>query len=61
MEDKKICELIHKVDGHIPHFSDTHLDGRVCDCRRMIYFKEECGCPGNPWQLRSKPNENFTN
>lgn len=59
--DKELpCRDIHRIDGYIPQSEDLHLDGRVCDCGRMTYRKEYCGCPNNGgYQLRSDINPNY--
>lgn len=58
MEEIK-CKEAHMVDGVVPQERDNHLDGRTCDCQRMIFISEPCGCSdGGGYKLRSKPNEN---
>lgn len=58
METETKCQYAHKVDGVVPGILDIHLDGRSCDCGRVKFVAEDCGCPSNPHkELRSKPNE----
>lgn len=60
MTDEIKCRESHKVDGHIPSPLDLHLDGRTCDCGRILFQKEPCGCIGNPHdELKSKENPNY--
>ncbi len=58
MEEEK-CQGIHRIDGQVPQEQDIQYDGRNCDCGRLTYFLEPCGCPDKKdYSLRSKPNEN---
>lgn len=57
-KEEKPCRAGHTVDGKVPMLHHIHLDQRTCDCGRMIYYKEKCGCSSNPhYELKSKPNE----
>lgn len=52
------CLYVHRVDGIVPDKLDLQYAGRVCDCGRVVFYAEPCGCPGNPHdEIRSKPNE----
>ena len=56
------CREAHKIDGIIPQKTDLHFDGRTCDCGKIIFYKERCGCPANvtpTYDLKSKPNPNY--
>ena len=59
-EEKKICTPYHTVNGVVPEKSDLHFDNVVCDCNRVVFYSERCGCPANvtpTFELKSKPNE----
>lgn len=52
------CQYVHKVNGVVPGMFDLQYDGKVCDCGRIKFIKEHCGCQNNPHdELKSKPNE----
>jgi len=58
MEQEIKCKEAHRVDGQIPQSKDVHLDKRICDCGKILFYSERGGCPGNPcYTLKSKPNE----
>lgn len=60
MSEEKKCPLIHQIDGRTPESTDTHLEGRTCDCGKLIFFLEPCGCPGAKHdELKSQPNINY--
>lgn len=51
------CQYSHQVAGVTPNPLDVHLDGRTCDCGRIKFVAEDCGCINNPHkELRSHPN-----
>lgn len=55
-EEKPCSGGTHKVDGVTPTLQDVHLSGRTCDCQRIKYLAEGCGCD-NSKQLKSYPNQ----
>jgi hypothetical protein len=58
MDNETKCRDAHRVDGLIPGLLDVQFDGRACDCGRVIFFAEQCGCAANPhMELKSRPNE----
>lgn len=60
MEDQKKCTPYHTVNGYVPKAEDLHLNGQVCDCSRVVFYSERCGCPASvtpTYELKSKPNE----
>lgn len=62
MSDQEIkpCVGVHKVDGVVPTEFDERFIDRVCDCGRIVFYKDPCGCPGTPgWRLKSKPSEEW--
>lgn len=46
----------HVIDGKIPEPFDQHLDGRACECGKLIFKWEDCGCVNKEWQLRAHQN-----
>lgn len=61
-EEIKPCQGIHKVDGIVPTEFDARFADKVCDCGKVIFYKDQCGCPNTPngWRIRSKENPNYT-
>lgn len=59
-EDRK-CKGFHGINGAMPQGSDIQFDNITCDCGKIMFYKEPCGCPGSQdgYFLRSKPNENW--
>jgi hypothetical protein len=46
----------HVIDGKIPEPLDQHLDGRTCDCGRLLWKWTECECGNKEYQLRAQEN-----
>lgn len=56
----KICKEAHRIGDHIPQFPDLHLDGQTCNCGKILYVAEPCGCPGLLQKnLHAKENPNY--
>lgn len=59
------CYNGHMIDG-IPitvdpnkhEIQNSNLIGKPCDCRRMIYGEEDCGCTVKQWEVKWKENIN---
>lgn len=52
------CQNGHSVDGVTAGKYDEILNGKVCDCNRIRFVWELCGCPNvNEYRLMPKPNE----
>lgn len=50
----------HKINGVAPADYDQHFHNKVCDCRRVLYSWEPCGCKAkNEYKLVSKANPNY--
>lgn len=59
-DDEKYCRTAHYVDQVIPNLNNIELDGRTCNCQKLLFYKELCSCPGNPkYELKSKPNPSY--
>lgn len=57
-EEIILCKNGHSINGIVPTSSDIQYDGQVCDCGKLKFFAEKCGCPDkNRLELISKPNE----
>jgi hypothetical protein len=56
--DKEACTKVgaHVIDGVIPGPLDEHLSDRVCDCGKIRYSWQECGCGEKTYQLRAQEN-----
>jgi hypothetical protein len=50
------CLDAHRIDGIIPEPFDQKFDGRVCDCGKLRWTWEECGCVNKEYQLRATEN-----
>lgn len=46
----------HVIDGIIPQPFDRQFDGRTCDCGKLKWVWQECGCQLQEWQLRAQEN-----
>lgn len=46
----------HVIDGVIPQPFDEKFNSRTCDCGKLIYHWQECGCQLKEWQLRAQEN-----
>lgn len=46
------CRMAHSISGIIPNLNDAETAqvyvGKVCDCGKLRYIKEECGCSIGP-------------
>lgn len=52
------CIPEHKIRGIVPTILEIKYDGQVCDCGRIKFKSEDCGCSGNPHkELKQYPNE----
>lgn len=50
------CRNGHALNGVLPT-DDITFDEKVCDCGRIKFYKEECGCPtGNGWKIKTQEN-----
>lgn len=51
------CKTGHAVNGIVPGEQDVEYAGKICDCGKIVYFKELCGCPTNKYYLlKTKEN-----
>lgn len=46
----------HVVDGVIPEPTYEKFGNRTCDCGKIKWIWEECGCEQKIWQLRAQEN-----
>lgn len=56
------CREYHGINGHMPGSNDIQFDGQTCDCGKLLFYKERCGCPSNvepTYTLHSKENPNY--
>lgn len=57
-QPQALCEATHRINGAVPTVETVATGPIKCDCGRVVFYSESCGCPGNPkLELRSKPNE----
>jgi hypothetical protein len=55
--DEIPCKTGHAVNGIVPGDLDIVYDQKICDCGRVQFFKEMCGCPTNKhYELKQKEN-----
>ena len=54
------CKTFHGIGGVLPQKMDIHFDGKTCDCGKLLFYAEMCGCPSNKHlELYSKENPNY--
>lgn len=57
MDDIILCKNGHAVNGIVPGEQDLEYHNRVCDCGKIKFVKERCGCVNNPYyELKTKEN-----
>ena len=57
------CREVHVVNGEIPTSDRIDLDGKTCDCGRLMFVKQRCNCPANvtpTYELKSQENPSYT-
>lgn len=55
--EKIQCKNGHAINGIVPDILDVNYHGRVCDCGRIKFYKELCGCVHNQhYELKQKEN-----
>lgn len=58
--ENKTCTDAHKVGDIIPQLLDLKFANMTCNCGKILYVEEECGCPTNKhMEIRSKENPNY--
>lgn len=53
------CREVHMINGVVPKPEDIHFDQKICDCGKLQFYKEKCGCPANvepTYTLKSDAN-----
>lgn len=59
-QSERPCPKIHMIDGRVPESTDVHLDGRTCDCGKILHYAELCQtCGGMRKFLKSKENPEY--
>jgi len=56
------CREVHKVNGVVPTSDMLDLDGKTCECGKLVFYKQRCNCPANvtpTYELKSKANDNY--
>ncbi len=54
------CKIEHGINGMKPAETDLQYDGKTCDCGKLVYHLEECGCPGKKHMLlKEKENPDY--
>jgi hypothetical protein len=54
------CKNGHVVEGVAPQTYDEKFKDKVCDCRRVMFVWELCGCPGKKeYKIAMKANPNY--
>lgn len=46
----------HVIGGVIPGPFDEKYNNRICDCGKLKWTWESCGCQLQEWQLRAQEN-----
>jgi hypothetical protein len=60
MTEEIPCANGHVIDKVTPAPTDLYFANRVCDCSKLIFVLEPCGCPNDKHdELRSRPNPNY--
>jgi len=57
MEEEEKCKGDHKINGVVPLPLDIQYDGVICDCQRIKFYTQMCGCSEPHLELLKKPNE----
>lgn len=57
--NERPCPQFHAVDGQMPSIDRTDFDGRTCDCGKISFYSEMCGCSVPRLELKSKPNLDY--
>ena len=59
------CYNGHMIDGMVPvvdhnifEVQNRSLMGRICDCKKMMYNEESCGCSVKQWEVKWNENTN---
>jgi hypothetical protein len=53
------CSQGHTVNGFVVSPMDLQYDGQVCDCKKIVFVKELCGCTNNEHEeIKQKENVN---
>lgn len=56
----KECKEAHKIGDLIPQFNNVELANQTCNCGKILYVEEECGCAGlKRMELHAKENPNY--
>lgn len=58
-EDTISCKTGHAVNGIVPGEQDVEYSGRVCDCGRILFYKERCTPCGQTIRYELKQKENI--
>lgn len=60
--DQIKCREAHTIEGLIPNLETweyaAQFVDKICDCGRIRFEKEDCGCPGQPWKVVARENPN---
>lgn len=56
----KECKEAHKIGDLIPQFNNVEMADQTCNCGKILYVLEDCGCPANQHkELHAKENPNY--
>lgn len=47
------------IDPSIHKVQHPELINKPCDCRRILYGEELCGCHFKKWEIKNLPNPNY--
>lgn len=54
------CHFQHLWEGNPPDPNRSDLEGKLCDCGKLLFHAELCGCPSNEhMDLKLQENPNY--
>jgi len=68
MQDTEIlyCKHTHEWSGKVPvvkedlfEWQNIELKNKPCDCGRVVYWEEKCGCQVPKWEIKWNENHNI--
>ncbi len=67
MSEEIKCKEGHTWNGILPTVDEKilepqhpDLEGLPCDCKKLLFHEEICGCPGKKeWRIKTEENPNY--
>lgn len=58
-EGVKLCKESHRINGIIPQIENVEFDGMTCECGKLIFKAEMCGCSNPHLELKQYENPSY--